>query len=166
MTNPLFKITITSSILFIAVFLYGTFGGYVSNFKIVLNIEEENRSAEIVAHRGIVTGLHVQYNEDGTVLSEWRIHARQLMFGHQWIRLWETRELIYGGQSDDYVSRENLLSQSLSIRFGRIDRVGDTIYLWENYPVPTLYKGQVEGTINLHEYIISMQKTYADSTFD
>ncbi|KOO15881.1 hypothetical protein AKJ18_06945 [Vibrio xuii] len=128
-----------------AAFMYGASVGYASNYKMVIN--HQNRSAIIVAYRGRITALHIQYDEDGQVKSKWRLSARQLIFGNQWIRIFEEREQLFGIMNDDKVTRENLLSQHLWFRFSRLDRVGDTIYIWDNHPVPTLYKGTVEGQL-------------------
>lgn len=133
------------SIVTLAVFSYGAGVGYASNFKMVIN--HKNRSAEIVAYRGRITALHIQYGEDGKVKSKWRISARQLLFGNQWVRIFEDREQLFGNFNDDKVTRENLLTEHLWFRFSRLDRVGDTVYIWENHPVPTLYKGMIEGNL-------------------
>ncbi len=78
-----------------------------------------------------------------------RISSRQLLIGHQWIRIFEKREMILGGENDDYVTRENEFTQYLSVRFSRLDKSGDTIYIWENYPVPTLYQATLKGRLEL-----------------
>ena len=57
--------------------------------------------------------------------------------------------MILGGENDDYVTRENEFTQYLSVRFSRLDKSGDTIYIWENYPVPTLYQATLKGRLEL-----------------
>lgn len=148
MTRLLNLTAITLSLLVITLFLYSAKTGYISNYKMV--IETENRRAVIISYRGRITGLHTQYNDDGEIKSIWRISSWQLLFGHQWVRIFETRELIIGQAADDNVSQENLLSQHLSFRFSRLDRFGDTVYIWDNHPVPTLYKGTIEGQLILN----------------
>lgn len=143
MNNYISKIAITTMIVTLLAFGYGAVVGYVSDYQIV--ITKENRSAEIVTYRGKVTALHVQYDENGQLLSKWKITSRQLIFGHQWIRIFESHELIIGGENDDYVSRENRLMQNLSVRFSRFDREGDVIYIWDNFPTPAVYKGTING---------------------
>lgn len=145
MNNCLNKVAITMIATLTLAFGYGAFVGYVSDYEIV--ITKERRSAQIVTYRGKVTALHVQYDENGQLLSKWKITAWQLIFGHQWVRIFESHELIVGGENDDYVSRENRLMQDLSVRFSRFDREGDVIYIWDNFPTPTLYKGTIRGRL-------------------
>lgn len=135
------------SLIIIALFSYGATIGYISNYEIV--ITHKNRKAQIFAYRGRVTALHTNYNEDEKIVSQWRISSWQLLFGHQWIRIFESREQLFGVASDDKVTQENLLSQHLWFRFSRIERFGDTIYIWDNHPVPTLYEGKIKGKILL-----------------
>jgi|GEM_PF-3380097 len=141
-------LTTTALLLSITTFALLTYSaslGYISNYKMV--IEHENRTAIIVAYRGRITALHIQYGDDGKVQSKFRISSRQLILGNQWIRIFETREQLHVEMNDDDVTRENLLTQHLWFRFSRLDRVGDTIYIWDNHPVPTLYKGTIEGQL-------------------
>lgn len=148
MTRLLKTTVLILSLIMITLFLYSATTGYISDYK--MEIKTENRRAVIISYRGRITGLHTQYNDDGVIESIWRISSWQLLFGHQWIRIFETRELIKGQESDDNVSQENLLSQHLWFRFSRLDRFGDTVYIWDNHPVPTLYKGTIEGQLILN----------------
>lgn len=138
-----------SLVVTLCVFLCGAIAGYKNNYRLFM--EFENRAALIEAYRGRVTALHIQYNENGEIVSKWRISSRQLIFGHQWIRIFEQRENLYGDLSDNNVTRENLLTQHLWFRFTRVDRIGDTVYLWDNYPIPTLHKGQIKGLFNVEQ---------------
>lgn len=138
-----------SLVVTLCIFLYGAITGYMNNYRMI--IEVENRVAIIEAYRGRVTALHIQYDENGEIVSNWRISSRQLIYGHQWIRIFEQRENMYGDLSDNNVTRENLLTQHMWFRFTRIDRIGNTVYLWDNYPVPTLHKGQIEGLFEVEQ---------------
>ncbi|MCK6263944.1 hypothetical protein KP803_11750 [Vibrio sp. ZSDE26] len=149
------RFSLTLLVLMFSVFLFGAFGGYVSNFEIKINLK--HRHATIAANRGYVSALHTQEDDQGNIISQWRINSYQLMFGSQWIRIFETRELVVGNLEDNnHVNVENLLNEKLFARFTKIDRVGDQVYLWENYTTPTVYVGKVHGITSLSEYINSL----------
>ncbi|MGF1719095.1 hypothetical protein L4D20_03515 [Vibrio kyushuensis] len=148
------RFSLTLLVLMFAVFLFGAFGGYVSNFEIKINLEEHHRRATIASNRGYVSALHTQEDDQGNVISQWRINSYQLIYGSQWIRIFEDREFIVGKKDDDnYVNVENLLSEKLFARFEKIERVGDQVYLWRNYPTPAFCVGKVIGITSLSEYI-------------
>ena len=153
MTKLLQRGAFLGFILTTAFLLYGLVNGAGCRYD--LSVENaEHQKTFVTCYRGKVVVLHSLLNEQNELVSKWQVMARQMKFGKQVIYIIHDRNRIDGGSTNNLTDRYNEIFSGYNVLFYHVERLGDRVFIFENFPENNVIEGQLEGEMDLFAMVM------------
>ena len=143
----LIGISLTLSLLLIATIAVAFLNGTTCRYS--LDIEDNGRNTFLTCFRGKIVALHSQHDEEGKLLSKWKVEARQFRLGQQQIFFVYSRKAVFDDMKEDPNDHFNRISSGYRFLFYKFIRDGDDVYILENFPNFEVHKGTLKGKLDL-----------------
>lgn len=157
MIKRLERIIYTTTLLVILLIGYSVVNGASCRYELEVqrfdSKTQMQRDSFVTCYRGKVMVLHSQMAPDGSTTSKWKVTARQLKFGKQVIFFVYDRERLSQLTSNTANDHYNEMFSGYSTLFYHIERVGDRLFIFENFPDNNVLEGKVDGFLDFWDML-------------
>lgn len=135
--------------LFFSLLAYAFLNGASCRYSISLYIPDEERNVFMTCYRGKVVALQTNENEQGRLLSKWRVEARHLRLGSQSVYFVYSRVPVTENLYYDANDRFNEISSGYKFLFYRIHRQENKVYIFQTFPRYYVHEGEIDGVLDI-----------------
>ncbi|NPD10349.1 hypothetical protein HLM86_016570 [Vibrio ostreicida] len=149
MIKTFIYVSLLSFSVLILISTYSFLNGSTCNYSIDLHVPDDERDVLLTCYRGKVVVLESQQDEQGKLISKWKIEARQLRIGDQMIYFVYSRIPLINSSEYNATDRFNQISSGYRFLFYRFVRQGNDLYIFQAFPRYFVHKGKIEGKLGL-----------------
>lgn len=128
-----------------SVIMYGFLVGATCQYSISIHVPDDQRDVLLTCYRGKVVALQTKTASDGSIISKWKVEARQFRFGDQTVYFVYSRVPLITNTKEDSNDRFNQISSGYNFLFYNMVRDDDNIYVMQTFPRNYIHKGKIEG---------------------
>ncbi|HAS6020293.1 TPA: hypothetical protein I7234_15835 [Vibrio vulnificus] len=149
MMNRFLIFSFTLFTLIVTGLVYAFLNGSSCRYSISLYVVEDDRYVFMTCYRGKVVALQTRQNEQGEILSKWKVEARHFRLSSQSIYFVYSRTPLVHGSQVDANDRFNEISSGFKLLFYNMQRSGDKdVYIFQEFPRYYVHKGTIDGVLD------------------
>lgn len=147
--SKLIALSLVISGILASILTYGFVVGATSHYSMSIHVPDDNRDVLVTSYRGTVVALQTKTASDGSIISQWRVEARQFRFGDQTVDFVYSRVPLITSEKEDSNDSYNRVFSNYTFMFFKIVRSQDDVYVFNTFPRNRLHKGKIEGYLDL-----------------
>lgn len=128
---------------------YGFFNGSTCQYSMSLHVPDDDRDLFLTCYRGKVVALQTKQNQQGEIVSKWKVEARQLKIGQQAIYFVYSRTPLISNNQVDENDRFNQISAGYKFLFYRLIRQGEHLYVFQAFPRHFVHNAKISGRLDM-----------------